>query len=359
MRFTRQLRLKLHDVTHRRSHSHSDPHNSISPSATPQNLESEPPEPSQTASAPITLSSGPNLNSHSSADEQNQPPSFLYAPDLDQNNRQWTSQPPVASTGSNAPVHFSRDAVQHELRDPPGPQGSSLHSHSRSNPHSKPCKMRSNALVPQSKYKSDSSSNSNSQGHSTTCKDVTPPPATTRNTLDLQNAGPLSQSSDEELVFRFRPHPSSMAKFSVATSTVHHHLTRSGSGPGSCPSENQASAPNKFGRPRSGSAPSFMPTTTAGRHRELETRDDNVAYKCSTCGHTNACSRSKKGFRCGKCAMINDLQAYKGRAKTDPSENNHGNPLPWNRGLFVLPFFFFSVATLSKVFSTVLKDNRC
>lgn len=36
--------------------------------------------------------------------------------------------------------------------------------------------------------------------------------------------------------------------------------------------------------------------------------EDHVTRRCMTCGHTNSFPQSKRGFRCGKCTAINDLE---------------------------------------------------
>lgn len=45
-----------------------------------------------------------------------------------------------------------------------------------------------------------------------------------------------------------------------------------------------------------------------------------VTQRCMTCGHTNSFPRGKKGFRCGKCTTMNDLEPYNhGRSQHNPS----------------------------------------
>ncbi|PGH19098.1 hypothetical protein AJ79_00132 [Helicocarpus griseus UAMH5409] len=38
--------------------------------------------------------------------------------------------------------------------------------------------------------------------------------------------------------------------------------------------------------------------------------EDNVSRRCMTCDHTNSFPRGRKGFRCGKCTAMNDLEPY-------------------------------------------------
>lgn len=347
MPFARHLRFKFHGVTHGHCKS-SDNHTSCSPIANPPNLEPESPQPS------ITVHDGTHPNPHASTDVLDQlsyslPPQTTLG-DIGQNNRQWATQPPNEPINSlNAPAPLSRETVQHDFHDTTYPQGS-LHIRSRSDPHSKSCKVPPNSsatVAPSSKKStSNSDSNSNSRPHSQdqspVCKDVTIESTAAEIPSNSQNADSPLEPSDEELTIRARLHPSSAftTKFPAAVNTVHHRLSKSGSASGPSHPGNLLSATKKPGRLRADSAPSSMPTATARRRPDYEARGDNVSYTCATCGHTNACGKMKKGFRCGKCAMINDLQAYKEKAKPGSNENYFGRPLPWNRGWFVvlLPF---------------------
>jgi E3 ubiquitin-protein ligase HECTD2 len=38
--------------------------------------------------------------------------------------------------------------------------------------------------------------------------------------------------------------------------------------------------------------------------------EDSSSRKCMTCGHTNSFPKGRKGFRCGKCNTVNDLEPY-------------------------------------------------
>lgn len=65
--------------------------------------------------------------------------------------------------------------------------------------------------------------------------------------------------------------------------------------------------------------------------------EEHATERCMTCDHTNSFPRSQKGFRCGKCTTINDLEPHHDPALLHvPSSGQGMRPRNEGRGMLIL-----------------------
>lgn len=85
------------------------------------------------------------------------------------------------------------------------------------------------------------------------------------------------------------------------------------------------------------------------RKNALSANEDYVSRRCMTCDHTNSFPHGRKGFRCGKCTAMNDLEPCiePSNAPLSNSESPFGPQLR-RKGRFcsLLPPLFTSINVL-------------
>ena len=63
-------------------------------------------------------------------------------------------------------------------------------------------------------------------------------------------------------------------------------------------------------------------------HKPFRGSEENLTRRCMTCDHTNSFAKGRNGFRCGKCAMINDLEPYDESSMLRVPEHGFDPPPP-------------------------------